>query len=209
MNDDEMRRAERQAREMQRWLARNPHAFDGFVAMQRMLQTLGEGVQRFVVEYSKSVNRVVHALGGLENIQAMVQMVGEALTRFVQALPPNWPRELDMIRAVELANDGFPVVWVPRGHVLIELAAAKDRKAQTAVLHAHVDELRIDLDRTLDEVTHPTLAGLGLQPMVIRRSTPCRIQRIDHDSMSSGYGDRVRVTALTVRSHCKTVFPTT
>jgi hypothetical protein len=48
---------------------------------------------------------------------------------------------------------------VPPGDVLIELAAAEDRPAQMAVLLAHADELHADINRTLDEVTHPTLAG--------------------------------------------------
>jgi len=159
MNEGDRRRAALQAAVLKKWLDQNPGVWDAAETAQRNYQMVAGALAEFAAKWSKMVETTVNGLGGMANIGAGLQMVGNVLALVRDALPPNWPSELKYTRAIELANDGIPVVWVPPGSVLVELAAAEDRAAQMAVLHAHRDKLLADINRTLDEVTHPSLAG--------------------------------------------------
>jgi hypothetical protein len=103
-----------QAAEVQKWISRNADVVDSAADAQRNLQLIAGTIQKFAAQWTKAVERTMDALGGVENIRAMARMAGEALVRLVESLPPNWPGELDMVRAIELANDGIPVVWCRR-----------------------------------------------------------------------------------------------
>jgi hypothetical protein len=130
-----------------------------FREARRALDRALEPMQRFAAQYADKVATFVESLGGAEAIQSVMRGAAAALAVVVEALPPNWPPGLDYERAIDLANEGIPVVWVPPGEVLTELVEVENRAARMAVLRSHADELANAIDETFDTVTHPDLAG--------------------------------------------------
>jgi hypothetical protein len=77
-----------------------------------------------------------------------------------QSYPANW-RQLDReeINAAEdlMLNSGISLAWVPRPTILREVLEAGDEEARTAVLEARSDEIIVDIEGVLAEVTLPRL----------------------------------------------------
>jgi hypothetical protein len=186
MNNEEFRRMQRQGREVQRWLDRNPGVFDGIAAAQQALHSVERYLLPAIEQYARTVDAFARPMGDLSLLRAITRTAGEIVVRFVQALPPNWPGEMDFESAIDIANEGIPVVWVPSAAIMSELVAADDYDARLAVLHTHVEELRQDIRQTLDEVTHVELAG---QVPLARRAV---------DAWDAGYHEAAQVLAVTV-----------
>lgn len=186
MKDSELARAAKEARTLQSWLDRNPGVREGIASAQRVLKSYTESVQAFAEWYSDIFNNFVTSVGGIERIQEAARTAGALLAEVYRALPPNWPGGVDYVKAIELANEGIPVVWVPPGHVLEQLVAAPDRPAQLAVLHAHRDDLIADVRRVLDEVTHADLSG------------QIPLAKAAFESWSSGHEESAQALAVTV-----------
>ena len=159
VNDRELKRAANEARIVHAYVNRNPGVRDAVTALQRGLKTYMDSVQAVADWYTEMFNNFVHSMGGIEKVQEAVRTAATLLAEVHKALPPNWPGGLDYGRAIDIANDGIPVVWVPPAEILVELVAAPDRAARLALLHSHQGELLADVYRVLGEVTHSDLAG--------------------------------------------------
>lgn len=61
-------------------------------------------------------------------------------------------------RAVVIADDGIPLVWVPRESIVADLLQAPDRPARLAILVGRTTELVEDCRSVLESITEPTLA---------------------------------------------------
>jgi len=142
----------RTAREAERFVERNSQAIED---ARKTLLAYGAIVQSAYERYAKGVEYVLQSMGGLVHIQELTRAAGQVLVNFIKALPPNWPQEavFDIQKAVDIANVGVPVVWVPPAPVMSELVAADGYDAWLRVLRGHVDELRGDVARVLDAVT--------------------------------------------------------
>jgi hypothetical protein len=147
----------RTAREAQRYVERNSQAIED---ARKTLLAYGAIVQSVYERYARGVEFVLQSMGGLVHLQELTRAAGQVLVNFIKALPPYWPQEavFDIQKAVDIANASVPVVWVPPTPVMTELVAADGYDAWLSVLRGHVDELRGDVARVLDEVTHHELA---------------------------------------------------
>jgi len=106
-----------------------------------------------------------------EGIRALVEDVGPQIARALETLkedydwlvPANW-RELtipEMITLSDLMRDeGWGLVWVPSPDVLRRLLAEPDIDARKQKLLSLEGMVLADLDRALDSVSDPQLAGL-------------------------------------------------
>ena len=166
MNEADRRRAAQQLREVQRQLDRDKHLVDA-VTKARWDSSRASEVLVQVTQVFDYISQTMRNLGGIEGIAQLLTAIGTALHEFHEALPPNWSGDISIEEAIDLANAGLPVVWVPRGTILAELAAAPDRSARMAVLQGRRDELREDASRVLSEVTSAELTG---QLLLARRS---------------------------------------
>ena len=77
-----------------------------------------------------------------------------------EALPPNWPEDLDSELLHEAVYEhGLPVAWVPRAEILDEMLAASNRVERLAVLASHREAVLDDCMTALEDVTHDRLAS--------------------------------------------------
>jgi hypothetical protein len=78
--------------------------------------------------------------------------------RVREATPPNWPERIDFgLVTMIMADEGLPLVHVPRAEIVSEMLAAPDRAARIEVLLGRVDDLVEDCRVVLGEVTSPDL----------------------------------------------------
>jgi|GEM_PF-4428718 hypothetical protein len=77
-----------------------------------------------------------------------------AFRAMADALPPNWA-DVDLGAAVDLAEQGWPIVWVPRSDVVAELVAASTDDERDAILVAEAATVVEDVLTALTAVAGP------------------------------------------------------
>jgi hypothetical protein len=100
----------------------------------------------------------------LEAAQAAFERLPDLGTTLVdglrRAFPPNWDAAGVRLRSVRamVADDGIPIVWVPRGAVVSALMAAGTRDERLRILGAHDAEIISDCDVCLADCSAPELS---------------------------------------------------
>lgn len=75
--------------------------------------------------------------------------------KIAEALPPNWPAEIDFDLAESILNDeGIPLVWVPRAEIITLMLESADRTARLQVLVDHKEDVLHDCRAALHRITH-------------------------------------------------------
>ncbi len=85
--------------------------------------------------------------------------------------PPNWDgiEHPDYAAALEIMNDGIPLVWVPRAAVVGRLMRAADYESRAQILAQERLDIADDCSRVLDQVGAPDLEHLmGLAAEAVR-----------------------------------------
>lgn len=82
-------------------------------------------------------------------------------TKLLEKLPPNWPRDGDLIELVFpiVQDEGIPLVWVPRSDIVTDLVEASNRADRIKILIARCDDITRDCREVLADVTHPDMAN--------------------------------------------------
>lgn len=129
---------------------------------------------RVVAPYQHSVTQAMAQLAGVDMSwqQHLHQVVKgyldspqwrstlEAVRKLADRwLPSNWRgHDVDFDAAWKLAQEGLPLVWVPRGELVVALLAAPDREARQQVLSAHATDIIDDCAAVVSTVTLPEMA---------------------------------------------------
>jgi hypothetical protein len=74
--------------------------------------------------------------------------------------PDNWDDTVALESAMELVATGWPIVWVPRSQIVVELMNAEDDDARSAVIVSHTDEILDDCEAALRSIDNKELQCL-------------------------------------------------
>ena len=101
-------------------------------------------------------------LGGLSDLAA--RSLAPVFSRLAEALPENWRdiRYPCLEAALELMNDGIPLIWVPRSSVVARLMQASGAAGRADVLADARRDVADDCDAVLADITAPHLASLAV-----------------------------------------------
>lgn len=91
-----------------------------------------------------------------QQLTESLRKIGEAVTRYY---PRNWVGvDVDPDAALKLARtEGLPLVWVPRGELVVNLVSASDDQARRKLLTDHAGDIVADSMTAATEVSHPAL----------------------------------------------------
>jgi hypothetical protein len=126
--------------------------------LARMSQALA-GLQPGLSEWSGRIARSLAQIAG-----AMAGTMAGPLSRLAGAVPENW-RDIPypcLEAALELMNDGMPLIWVPRSSVVAKLMQASRAAGRAEVLAEARQDVADDCDAVLADVTAPHLAPLAV-----------------------------------------------
>jgi hypothetical protein len=130
---------------------------------KQMVETIRPQLARMTEEWARSTHSAF-----TENFARIVvpdfvtPQLRESLERLRarvrEAMPPNWPERIDLDLATQImADQGLPLVYVPRAEIISEMLTAPNRAARVEVLLGRVDDLVEDCRSVLDEVTSQEL----------------------------------------------------
>jgi hypothetical protein len=120
--------------------------------LQVNMAPLQVGLEQALREMRRQVMPVLNNPQFLESLRKL----SETVTRYY---PHNWVGvDVDADDALRLAQDeGLPLVWVPRGELVVELVGAADAAARRALLEARADDIVTDCAEAAAEVSQAAL----------------------------------------------------
>lgn len=118
-------------------------------AFQQMLES-AERAQRAL--QSSVVRTVVESYTRLwDQLRPSIEVAFRAMA---DALPPNWG-DVDLGSAVDLAEQGWPIVWVPNSGIVARLVAASSDEEREAIVIAEAVGVVQDVIDALDAAAAP------------------------------------------------------
>jgi hypothetical protein len=135
-----------------------------------------------------SLNRAPRPLLGLNFDK---QAWSEMFRPLLEALPANWPDDPDWTAAMEIMNDGIPLIWVPRCGIVVQLMRAPDDPARRDLLVRFRSEIAEDCLDVLSEV-----GAAALLPLAGLAGDACRALAAGHCAASQALAANVFDTWL-------------
>lgn len=126
-------------------------------ARRAVLQAAWDQMQP-ALEAAQAAGRALEAAQtALGRLPELGKTVEQGLRR---AYPPNWDVDGVRLRSIRpiVAEDGIPIVWIPRGRIVTELMAANNRDERLQILSSHEAEIISDCAACLEECSAPELA---------------------------------------------------
>jgi hypothetical protein len=108
-----------------------------------------------------------------------------------EALPANWPDAPDWEAALEIMNDGIPLMWIPREEIVTALMGAADGAARRDLLVRRTAEIAADCQAALAEVD-----AAELLPLAGLASDACRALSAGHQAAAQALSANVFDTWL-------------
>jgi hypothetical protein len=108
-------------------------------------------------------------LGGLSGLAAkslarLVEPLHGVFSRLAEAVPENW-RDIpdpDYDAALDMMNDGIPLIWVPRSSIVAQLMQARGAADRGKVLAQARQDVADDCSAVLADITAPHLSLLAI-----------------------------------------------
>jgi hypothetical protein len=108
-----------------------------------------------------------------------------------EALPANWPDDPDWGAALEIMNEGIPLMWVPREEIVVALMRAADGASRRDLLVRRRARITADCRAALAEVE-----AAELLPLAGLASDACRALAAGHRAASQALSANVFDTWL-------------
>ena len=153
-------------------------------SLARIRESLDLGLKPLLQSVSTSSGQMLLALTSAVDWSEVFRPVREAL-------PANWPGDPDWEAALEIMNDGIPLMWVPREEIVTALMRADDGPARRDVLVQRAAEIIVDCQATLGEVE-----AAELRPLAGLTGDACKAMADGHRAASQALAANVFDTWL-------------
>lgn len=114
-------------------------------------------IRQFAVQQSgwqRQIEQMRASLSWVYDTPAMRRAVAQIRELTAVYLPANWRgHDVDSAAVWELAAEGLPLVWVPRGEIVVELIAASDAEGRWVILAERAPDIVDDCATVTASVT--------------------------------------------------------